>query len=365
MTSQEFEELLQAVIEVGGSDLHLKVGSPPMMRMGNELLPCAENPLSAEAIETIARFILQQSYHIQHLSSHQDLREVSDIDLSYSLSGWGRFRVNIARQRGTFTITMRVIPLQVKSVKDWGLPEVLEEIALEPRGLILVTGVTGSGKSSTLAAMLDHINTTLPRKIITIEDPIEFLIPDKRGFVVQRELGSDTVSFATALRSALRQNPDVIMVGELRDRETVEIALKAAETGHTVFSTLHTPNAEGSILRIIGTFEPGERDVVRRRVADVLKAVISQRLVPRADGKGRVAAVEILRMTLAIRERILNADPRGFQDLIEEGWHPYRMQTFDRHLTHLYQAGIITLDTALAYATSPTDLKRNLMFDNR
>ncbi len=310
------------------------------------------------------RDVLEQSAHSHGIEgSYPELNKITDFDTSISMPNIGRFRVNVYRQRGTLALTLRVIPSEVPNIRDLNLPEILETISIEPRGLILVTGVSGRGKSTTLAAMMDHVNCNQARKIVTIEDPIEFLISDKKSSVSQRELGTDTSLFSVALRAALRQDPDIIMVGEMRDRETIEVALKASETGHTVFSTIHTRDATGAISRLLGAFEPSEHSVIRTRMAESLRATVSQRLVPRKEGEGRVAVVEIMRMTASIQERILNADPRGLQDLIEQGVQPYKMQTFDQHLTKLYREDIISFETGMSAATSPTNFKRNMMFE--
>jgi len=358
-----FDRILSAAVKLGTSDIHIKVGSPFMVREGDDIVAGTDQPLESEDVERIVRRILEGSGSAPALHLMANLEELTDFDTSFSLSGVGRYRVNIARQRGTLTLTMRVIPAGIPAIDDLHLPAVLKEISLLPRGLILVTGTTGSGKSTTLAAMLNHVNRSIARKIITIEDPIEFLIRDDQSYILQREVGGDTGSFAAALRAALRQDPDVIMVGELRDRETVEIALKAAETGHSVFSTVHTSNAEGTIIRILGVFDPAEQPSVRSRLAEDVQAIISQRLVRRDDREGRVAAVEVMRMTTAIRERIALADTRGFTDLIEQGWNPYQMQTFDQHLMRLYRDGIITIETGMANASSPSNFKRNIMYE--
>ncbi len=334
-----------------------------MVREGNDIVPGTEEPLTSEDIQQIVKRILSDSGSTSAQRYLSNLEDLYDFDTSFSVKGVGRFRVNIARQRGTLTLALRVIPGESPSIESLGLPEVLKEIAVVPRGLILVTGTTGSGKSTTLAAMLRQINETLAKKVVTIEDPIEFLIRDKTSFILQRDVGEDTASFADALRAALRQDPDVIMVGELRDRETVEIAIKASETGHSVFSTVHTGTAEGTILRLLGVFEPAEQPAVRIRIAETLQAVISQRLLARSDNEGRIAAMEIMRMTSAIRDRIQLADSKGFTDLIEQGWNPYQMQTFDQHITQLYKDNKISFETGLAAASSPTNFKRNLMFE--
>lgn len=357
-----FDQILGAAVKVGTSDIHIKVGSPFMVREGDDLVPGTEDRLGVEDVERIVRRILESAGNSKAQDHLANLDDLTDYDTSFSLPGVGRFRVNIARQRSTLSLTMRIIPAKIPSIDDLHLPAVLKEIAIVPRGLVLVTGTTGSGKSTTLAAMLDYLNHTMARKVVTIEDPVEFLLRDDQCYIMQREVSNDTDSFANALRAALRQDPDVIMVGELRDRETVEIAMKAAETGHTVLSTVHTSSAEGTIIRILGVFDPSEQPSIRARLADDLQAIISQRLVMCADGQGRVAALEIMRMTTAIKERITTADNRGFTELIEQGWNPYQMQTFDQHLIRLYQEKIISLETGLAAATSPTNFKRNLAF---
>ncbi len=358
-----FESLLEATVKSGASDLHIKVGSPCMVREGNDLIPVMEDGMRSLDVETIVRRILEQvGSRYGSTINIDDLDSITDFDASYSQPGVGRFRVNIYRQRGTLALTLRAISSDILSIDKLQMPEVLKDIALEPRGLILVTGATGSGKSTTLAAMLDHVNHIQARKIVTIEDPIEHLIRDDMSSISQREVGADTKSFATALRSALRQDPDIIMVGEMRDRATIEIALKASETGHTVFSTVHTRDSVSTIERLLGVFSGSEQSSIRLRLAETLRAIISQRLVPRSDSDGRIAAVEIMRSTVSIQERILSADPRGLSDLIEQGVTPYRMQTFDQHLIELYKNKVISLETAMAAATSPTNLKRNLMF---
>lgn len=363
MSSLSFDQVLSAALKLGTSDVHIKVGAPFMVREGDDIVPGTEDPLTFEDVNQIVQRILTDSGSSTAKRYLGNLDDLYDYDTSLSVRGVGRFRVNIARQRGTLTLSLRVIPPESPSIDGLGLPAVLKEIAVIPRGLILVTGTTGSGKSTTLAAMLRQVNETLSRKIFTIEDPIEFLIPDQRSFITQRDVGEDTNTFADALRAALRQDPDVIMVGELRDRETVEIAIKASETGHSVFSTVHTGTAEGTILRLLGVFEPSEQPAVRTRLAETLQAIISQRLIARCDKEGRIAAMEIMRMTSAIRERIQMADSKGFTDLIEQGWNPYQMQTFDQHITHLFKDQKISFETGLAAASSPTNFKRNLMFE--
>jgi twitching motility protein PilT len=272
--------------------------------------------------------------------------------------GLGRFRVNIFQQRGTIGIVLRVIPFGIQNFEQLTLPAVLEKIAAETRGLVLVTGTTGSGKSTTLAAMVDFINSKRTRHIITIEDPIEFLIRDKRSIVNQREVGADTLSFAAALKSALREDPDVILVGEMRDFETIETAITAAETGHLVMSTLHTMDATETINRIVSIFPPYQQKQVRLQLASILRAVISQRLIPRADGKGRVPALEILRNTTRIRELIIDKErTREIPDAISRGYTTYGMQTFDQSIMALYKKKLITLEEALEQCSNPDDFK--------
>jgi twitching motility protein PilT len=279
-----------------------------------------------------------------------------EVDLAYSIPGVGRFRVNAFQQRGTVGIVFRVIPFGVKTASQLNLPKVVERVAMEPRGLILVTGTTGSGKSTTLAAMIDHINSNRTCHIITIEDPIEFLIRDKRSIVNQREIGVDTQSFANALRAALRQDPDVILVGEMRDFETIETALTAAETGHLVLSTLHTIDAAETITRIVSVFPPHQQAQIRLQLSTIIKGIISQRLVPRADGKGRVPAVEVLVSTARVRECIGEKDKqKEITDAIAKGFTTYGMQTFDQSLMQHIKNGLITYDEALLHVSNPDD----------
>ncbi len=359
-----FEQLLGASVQAGTSDIHIKAGSPLMIRDQGEIVPVMDERLSLKDVELIVSRLLERAATSPGSQVNLDkLSEIRDYDCSYSLGGVGRFRVNVYRQRGSLAVTMRIIPSKIPTIKDLLLPEVLNEIAVEPRGMVLVTGTTGSGKSTTMAAMLNHVNMTRTRKIITVEDPIEFLIPDGSSFLSQREVGGDTESFAKALRAALRQDPDVIMLGEMRDRETIEIALKAAETGHAVISTLHTADAEGTISRLVGAFDLSQQEAVRLRLSDSIKAIVSQRLLPRKDGDGRIGAVEIMRMTTTIRERIISGDNRGFNEFIEKGWNPYQMQTFDQHMIKLIHNDLITEQTGLAAASSPTNFKRALKYE--
>src|SRR3954468_7495712 len=281
-------DLLKIAVEAGASDLHLKVGSFPMMRVRGTLVPAMQDKrLDHEDVVAMSAAVMSTS-------QREKFKEAQEVDLAYSVAGLGRFRCNIFQQRGTVGLVLRVIPMQIRTVDELGLPQTLKTIAQEERGLVLVTGTTGSGKSTTLAAMIDYINQTRPAHVMTVEDPIEFLHRDYRSIVNQREVAVDTKSFAHALRSALRQDPDVILVGEMRDFETIETGLLAAETGHLVFSTLHTLDATETINRIISVFQPHQQKQVRLQLASVLKAVISQRLIPRADYTGRVPAVEVL-----------------------------------------------------------------------
>ncbi len=359
-----FNAVLAKAIEVGASDVHVSAGGPFRMRIRGQIAAVnGAPPLTTEDTALISRQILLASRKATAETVGEVLDQLRDLDCSYSLPGGGRFRVNLCSQRGSLSAVLRSIPYEVPTFEALGLPEVMREIAMEDRGLVLVTGVTGSGKSSTLAAMLSYLNQHRAAKIVTIEDPIEFLYRDQKSVVVQRELGGDTESFATALRAALRQDPDIIMVGEMRDRETIDIALKAAETGHLVFSTLHTTDAPKTISRLISVFDGAEQTMIRMRLAESLRAVVSQRLLPRQDGQGRVPAVEVMRRTSAIEECI--ADPARtaeIRDLLAEGRTQYGMQTFDQHLTELYEKGLVSLDVARSAATSPADFVRNLEF---
>jgi twitching motility protein PilT len=346
----ELNEILQVALKGGASDIHLKAGLPPMFRVDGSLVPLKDaRRLPPEEIARMAVGIM---------SDHQKERfkQTNEVDLAYGVPGLGRFRVNVFQQRGTIGVVLRVIPFRIQTIEQLMLPKILEKIAGEERGLILVTGTTGSGKSTSLAAMIDHINTNETCHIMTIEDPIEFLIRDKRSVVNQREVGVDTMSFAQALKSSLRQDPDVILVGEMRDLETIETALTAAETGHLVMSTLHTLDATETINRVISVFPPYQQKQVRMQLGAVLRAVISQRLVPKADGRGRVAAVEILIATTRVREMVEDKDrTKEIPDAIAQGHLTYGMQTFDQSLMGLLKQSIITYDEALRQATNRDD----------
>ncbi len=346
----EVNDLLRKSTELGASDVHIKVGNPPVLRIDGELkhLP-GGNRISADEA-------LQMAFAVMTPPQREAFKKRSDIDLGYGVPGLGRFRVNVFIQRGTIGIVFRVIPVKILSIDELLLPESLKKLALEARGLILVTGTTGSGKSTTLASMIDYINQHRTCHIMTIEDPIEYLHRDKSSIVNQREIGSDTESFSKALRSALRQDPDVILVGEMRDFETIKTALTAAETGHLVLSTLHTIDAMETINRIISVFPPYQQHQVRLQLAGVLRGVISQRLVPRADGSGRVPAVEVMVATATIRECVIDEDKtKNINDFISQGMLQYGMQTFDQSLFKLYKDELITYDDALLRASNPDD----------
>ncbi len=341
-------EILSVAIQAQASDIHLKAGLPPMFRVNGRLVQLKDaSKLSPEEMSRMAVSVMNSF-------QRERFKQSSELDLAYGVPGLGRFRVNIFQQRGTVGMVLRVIPLTVRSLSELGLPKILETIALEERGLVLVTGTTGSGKSSTLAAMIDHVNTNKTVHVMTVEDPIEFLIRDKRSVINQREVGVDTLSFSHALKAALRQDPDVLLVGEMRDLETIETALLAAETGHLVMSTLHTLDATETIARIVAVFPPHQQRQVRLQLGAVLRAVISQRLVPTMDGKGRVAAVEILRSTPRIRELIEDEErTRELQAALAEGHVGYGMQSFDQSLMRLYTTGVISQEEALRQASNP------------
>ncbi len=346
----DLNEVLKVAVRGGASDIHLKSGLPPMFRVDGALVPLKNGErICPEDLQVMASAIMNPAQK----ASFDENRE---LDLAYGIPGLGRFRVNVFQQRGTIGAVFRVIPFGVKTIEQLSLPKVIETIASENRGLVLVTGTTGSGKSTTLAAMIEQINQTRTCHIMTIEDPIEFLIRDRRSIVNQREIGVDTHTFSNALRAALRQDPDVILVGEMRDFETIETALTAAETGHLVMSTLHTLDATETINRIISVFPPYQQNQVRLQLATILKAVISQRLVPRADGKGRVPALEILISTSYVRECIGDKDrTKELPDVISKGHTTYGMQTFDQSLMSLVKQGLVTYDEALNHVSNPDD----------
>ncbi|MGI8468906.1 MAG: type IV pilus twitching motility protein PilT [Pyrinomonadaceae bacterium] len=349
------DDLLRMAMSFGASDLHLRAGSFPVIRVNGELRPAAGvNRLTQD--ET-----LEMAFSMMSNRQKMHFKEVFEVDLGYSVTGLGRFRVNIFQQRNSVGIVARVIPDHIRNFAELGMPPILNKVADEQRGLILVTGTTGSGKSTTLAAVVDHINATRNSHIVTIEDPIEFLHKDKKSFITQREVDVDTRSFAEALRGSMRQDPDVILVGEMRDLETIETALVAAETGHLVLSTLHTLDAQETIARIITAFPPFQQKSIRIQLAGLLKAVVSQRLMRTAKGKGRVPAVEVLVSTPLIRDYILHEDRTSqVRDAIAAGTSQYGMQTFDQSMFYLYQSGLITLEEALRGASNPDEFRLRL-----
>ncbi len=347
----ELNELLQYLMEQRGSDLHVKVGSPPHVRVDGHLQPAPFEQLSPAEIEQLAYSILPQR-------RADEFAATNEADFAHSVQGLGRFRVNVFRQRGTVGMVFRRVLPGIPSFDALGLPAVVQRLAEEPRGLVLVTGPTGSGKTTTIASMIDHINEQRAVNIVTIEDPIEVLHTDKRAIVNQREIGSDTEGFAEAMRRVLRQDPDVIFVGEMRDPETVWAALTSAETGHLVLSTLHTADTVETVNRIVDFFPPHQHKQVRLTLATSLKGVVSQRLLERADGKGRIPAVEVLINTGRVFDRIVDPDTPGdsIEDIIAEGEY-YGMQTFDQSLLALYRDGLVSLRDALAVASNPHDFR--------
>jgi twitching motility protein PilT len=344
------DDLLRVVVEHEASDLHLKVGSPPVLRVNGDLLPYGD-PLGLTPEEMREAF-----EHITTEEQREEFARELELDFAYSISGLARFRVNAAFQRGTITLAFRRVYWRIPTIEQLGLPEVCKVLALKPDGLILVTGPTGCGKSTTLAAMLDYLNERERRRVVTIEDPIEYLFRDKQCFITQRELGSDTRSFANALKRALRQDPDVILVGEMRDLETIATALTAAETGHLVLSTLHTPSAAQAIDRIIDVFPPHQQGQIRSQLSTTLQGVLYQALLPRADGNGRIVAVEVLIATPAVRNLIREEKVYQIPNVIQTGAQ-YGMQTLNQALRDLYQKGLITREDAFARSNNPDELR--------
>ncbi len=340
-SSEQFlQQLLSKAIAGGARDVHLKVGQPPGARVRGELIYFRLDKIRADDTEAIAKLLIKDP------KLKSELHALQEYDTSYAAEGVGRFRVNVYRQRGTLAIVMRVIPLDIPTFDQLGAPAACKTLAEKERGLVLCVGAAGNGKSSTLAAMIGHMNAHLSRHIVTIEDPIEFLHIDNCCHISQREIGIDTPSFASALRAALRQDPDVIQVGEIRDAETMDIALKAAETGHLVLSTLHTPDVQRTMNRIISLGE-GDGDELRERVADALQGVVAQRLIPKADGGGMVLAAEVLVASGSVRETLKR--PIGnppLKELMEQGEHPYGMQTFDKHIKQLMREGKLSREAA-------------------
>jgi twitching motility protein PilT len=346
------DDLLRRAVESKASDLHLKVGNHPYLRIDGVLHGLTD------VTRVTPEEMLSMAFSMMTNRQKQKFKETAELDMAYGVAGLGRFRVNVFQQRGNVGMVLRVIPTKIRTIEELELPRVIEGICEEQRGMALVTGTTGSGKSTTLAAMIDRINSTRPEHVITIEDPIEYLHRDKKGFINQREVEVDTSSFSTALRAALRQDPDVVLVGEMRDLETISTALLAAETGHLVLSTLHTIDATETIQRIIAVFPPPEQKQIRLQLASTLRAVVSQRLVRRSDGVGRVPAVEVLISTAYIRDCIINPDKtRLIHDAIAAGTSQYGMQTFDQSLYDLYSRNLITYEEALIRATNPDEFK--------
>jgi twitching motility protein PilT len=355
MSHMELDEILRTAIQLGASDVLLKPGAPPGLRVHSDLVPLpGAEPMTYDGMQRAIDGLLDE-YHRKRFAAELQA------DLAYETAELGRFRVNVFRQRGQTSVVIRVIPSRIRSVAELNLPDIVEKISSERRGLILVTGTTGSGKSTTLAAMIDYMNQTRRNHIITIEDPIEYTHTDRLSFVNQREVGYDTTSFPAALKAALRQNPDVILVGEMRDLETVETAILAAETGHLVMSTLHTLDAPETITRVISVFPEHQRDQARLILASVIRGIISQRLIPRANGKGMVPAVEVLVSTARVREYIADKEKsRDLREVIAQGHTTYGMQTFDQSLMALFKGGLITREEALANASNPADFELKL-----
>jgi len=345
-------DILQAAVQLEASDVVLKDGMPPMLRVRGDLLPCeGAQPLTPELLQEATNWILPDDAHRLRFAAERQA------DLAFDQPGLGRFRVNVFRQRGKVGVVLRVIPPRVRTISELNLPTVVERLATERRGLILVTGPTGSGKTTTLAAIIDHINKAGARHVITIEDPIEYLHQEKRSVVSQREIGEDVADFPSALRAALRQNPDVIMVGEMRDLETVETAIMAAETGHLVLSTLHTVDAPETVQRTVTAFPEHQREQIRIVLASVLRGVISQRLLPRSDGTGLIPTVEVMVGSARVREYIEKQRARELPEVISQGQTTYGMQTFDQSIMGLFRAGHITYTEALAHCRNPADFE--------
>ncbi len=344
-----FKQAISQMVQRNGSDLLLKVGRPPTVRVNGDLTSLSMQPVRPEDLKQLAEQIMTPR-------QVKEFAEKKEADFAIGVPGVGRFRTNIYQQRGTLAFAFRAIPYEVKSIRELHLPEVLETVALRPRGLVLVTGITGSGKSTALAAMINHVNRHRRVNIITIEDPIEFLHRDAMANISQREVGSDTLTFANALRHVLRQDPDVILIGEVRDAETLDTALKASDTGHLVFSTLHTTDATQSISRMLSFYPPHQQAEIRSLLSTALGAVICLRLVPRADGRGRVPAAEVLINTAAVAENIRNLEKSlNIPDLIADGSVAYRMQSFDQSLMQWYKKGTITYESALFFSTNPSE----------
>ncbi|MEO8192513.1 MAG: type IV pilus twitching motility protein PilT [Gemmatimonadales bacterium] len=348
-TTFDYRNVLRQMLEQNASDLHLKVGCAPTLRVNGELRSLPMSPMRSDDMKALADQIMPPK-------RQKEFGEMKEADFALGVPGIGRFRVNAYQQRGTIAYAFRIVPFQASTISELNLPPVLEQIAMKPRGLVLVTGVTGSGKSTALAAMIQFINQNRNANIITIEDPIEFLHRDNKAHINQREVGTDTASFAQALRRVLRQDPDILLVGEIRDLDTLDTAMKAADTGHLVFSTLHTTDATQTINRILSFYPPHQQSEVRFLLASALEAVVSLRLVPRADKPGRVPAAEILINTAAVRDNIRDmAKSLNIPELIAEGTVQYGMQSFDQSLMNWYKKGVVSYESALYYATNPSE----------
>jgi twitching motility protein PilT len=357
MDERTFQQILSAAVNYGASDVHFKVGMSPMFRVSKELNWIKAPKLTTEDTEAIATFLLSHT-------NYKDDLDKSEFDLSYEIPEVGRFRVNIFKQMNRNSIIMRVIPYRVPTFDSLHLPQAVRKVAFFERGLVLVTGAAGNGKSSTVAAIISQINNDRKRHIITIEDPIEFVHKDIKSSITQREIGLDTPNFTIALRASLRQDPDVILVGEMRDYETIDVALKAAETGHLVISTVHTVDAAKTITRLISVFPTNEQESVRFRLSESLMAIISQRLLPSKDLKGMIVACEILLSTLSIKECIANPERLSMiYEFIEKGKELLGMQSFDQHLAELYNSGKLSLEVARSASSNPSDFERSLILE--
>ena len=345
----DYRNVLRQMLEQNASDLHLKVGCAPTLRVNGDLRTLPMSPMRSDDMKALADQIMPAK-------RQKEFAEIKEADFALGVPGIGRFRVNAYQQRGTIAYAFRIVPFQAHTISELNLPPIIEQIAMKPRGLVLVTGITGSGKSTALAAMIQYINQNRSANIITIEDPIEFLHRDNKAHINQREVGTDTASFAQALRRVLRQDPDILLVGEIRDLDTLDTAMKAADTGHLVFSTLHTTDATQTINRVLSFYPPHQQAEVRFLLASALEAVISLRLVPRADKPGRVPAAEILVNTAAVRENIRDMTKSlNIPELIAEGTVQYGMQSFDQSLMNWYKKGVISYENALYYATNPSE----------
>jgi len=353
-----FQKLLLSAVQKSASDIHIQVGSQPLFRINGELMEVRYHPLNASETQAIVKEILAQSFHQNSMDT------LTELDTSYTLEGHARFRANIFRQKGSFGVVLRVIPIRIRTFQELGLPPVLENIAGLRRGLVLVVGATGNGKSTTLASIIEHINNNRRSHIVTIEDPIEFLFRNNKSVISQREVGTDTNSFAKAIVAAMRQDPDVIFIGEMRDAETVDVAIKAAETGHLVLSSLHTTDSANAIARLIGFYQSDQEAGVRKRLSDCLMAVIALRLLPRKDLLSRVPAVEILRVTRTIQECIRDDTKSGdIPGHMLKGAEMYGMQTFDSHLFTLVKENKVDLEVAKMASNKPEEMERALLME--